>query len=312
MKTFAREYVARGSTWARATSQRAPGGAIVADMSILHHAVQKIPGATEAELYGVSLGLMRFATPAEIGWLAGNPSVPNGRFRDWLIQLDWNIRLHRRDRAAYQHRRLADGVSLFSAGGDAAGKTLMIGVCGQTHMLCSPTAVLLQYFPEDTHDVVVLRDKARRSYTTGSLGYADTFPTLIERLRVDLNVKGYRDLKCFGVSSGGAAALALGLVLAASANVSLCGRPATVSASYGGSPEAVAFDRFIRDAPKRADVTFAVHGADNETDSRNARGLADLTPLQLMPVAGLADHNLVTPLHARGDLDGLFRTVGLL
>lgn len=264
----------------------------------------------EADRYRVSVDLMKYAAPAEIRILVENSTIEPGPFRSWLHDLDANVVLNRSTYAAFKHARLAEGVSLYSNG--EGSKTLVMGFCGQAHFLCVPTPVLLQYFPEDSFDFLVLRDPERKGFSTGSLGYARSFPELVQRLRSELNVGRYRDVRCFGVSSGGAPALAAGVILGASKLVSFCGRPPTVSQSYGDTAASIAIENCLKESRVENGRAFAVFGADNRTDSGNARSLARLLNIKLMPIRASADHNVITPLHQRGELGAMFQAVGLL
>ena len=264
----------------------------------------------DSDRFRIATELMRYATPKEIKLLADNPAIVNDAFRGWLVELDRNVGLHRPARVAYGHRRLSTGVSLYANAAATGPKTLVMGFCGTAHLLCSPTAVLLQYFPDDAFDFAVVRDMTRTGFSAGSFGYADSFPKLVERLRNDLAPERYREVRCFGVSSGGAPSLAAGAMLGAAKSACFCGRPPTYSASYGSTAASAELERILKNAGigAEASIVFAAH---NQTDVRNAKGLAGLVGARLVPIEDLSDHNVMTPLHRRGDLDAMFRSVGL-
>jgi hypothetical protein len=279
-------------------------------MSLVLSTLESLKAArSNDELFRISRGLMRLAAPAEVKALVESPAVPSGPFRAWLAAFYANVTRHRPDVTMHRHRLVTHDISFYSAG--PGRKRIVIGVCGQAHLLCSPTAVLLQYFPDDEFDVLVLRDPQGANYSMGIFGYANRFPAVVERLRVDLALDGYDDIRCFGVSAGAAPAILAGLMLNGSSIVSLCGRPPSVSPTYGREPGAIEIEERLRTAAPADGRIAAVFGARNEADARNAEGLAALVRLRLVPV-DLAEHGIVVPLHKEGKLTMMFRDVGLL
>jgi hypothetical protein len=97
----------------------------------------------------------------------------------------------------------------------------------------------------------------------------------MERLHADFHMDNYKDIRCFGCSGGGAAALAAGAMLQASKMVSFSGQPPSNS-STGGTAAATDFENHIRTAVGSAGKAFAVFGANNPKDAHGAQRLAQI------------------------------------
>ena len=134
----------------------------------------------------------------------------------------------------------------------------------------------------------------------------------MERIRTDLNTDDWSEIRCFGVSSGGAPALLAGTLLGAKRVLSICGRPPSISPEYGKIRGAIALEKCIRECSTDPERTSAVYAEGNRADKAYARQLAALMDLTLKSVPNHVDHNIIEPLHRRGELAAFLRTVGLL
>ena len=168
--------------------------------------------------------------------------------------------------------------------------------------------ILGRYFGQ----IVYLRDFRSIYYLAGVGdwgGYGDT----LEQLRNIAGKAKAKKLYVIGISAGGFAALKYGLDLSADAILSLSPR---TELSYMQQREKSA-NRLRRlriptdaldllpvydQAPRRPRTTI-VYGAKNEIDTTQAERLAHLPEIHLMPLPGVAAHNIMTHLLAGGQFD---------
>jgi hypothetical protein len=263
---------------------------------------------TQPDIYRAEIDIQRLATPAEIVELFEQRQSFDESVAAWIAKTRDLVFLHHPEPRLFDHRLLDGNISHFA--GPPGRKTLIVGFCGVADMLCLPIPTFLQYFDPVRFDVVVLRDPTRRGFAAGLSGHSTSFAELIERLARDLAFASFESIRCIGTSGGGAASLAAGQLLAAPTGC-FCGRPPTASSVYGRTAFAEALEATIR-GPGSKDRLVALFGAGNPKDEKNAHALAALTDLTLVPIEGLADHNVIGPLHQRGDLAAVFARAGLL
>jgi hypothetical protein len=263
----------------------------------------------QADYQRIAGDILKYATPREIESLVMQVTAPSP-FRNWLRDTYALVTRHRAAPAAYDCDYASPGISRYS-GGDSA-RTVVVIFCGKAQILAGPTASVLQYFPPEAFDILVLRDPALQGFTTGVTGFADSFTGLIDRLRSSFDLDRYEEIRCMGGSSGSAAALAAGQLLGASRLVSFGGRPPSQSVSHGNTADAEELERLISGGPDGAGRAFAVFGADNAEDSAAAQALSKLLSLTLVPLAGIADHSTIGALHRTGGLSATLQEVGLL
>jgi len=264
-----------------------------------------------ADYYRVSIDIQRYATPAEVAQLVSHSSTWPPQFQSWLKQLGGLIWERSQQPRSYQLTRIADDVSLYRQG-TSTGRKLIIAFCGAAQMLFMPTASWLQYFPETDFEFVILRDPGRMGFAGGIRGYAADFSGLLSRLDREIGFSKYADIRCFGASGGGAAALAAGITLAGSCAVSFGGHLPSASPRYGRDPQVQALDQILKAAPQPSSHLYAVFGADHVVDRDYAWQLAAaVTPLTLIAVPGVSSHNVVIELKKRGGLVRLLEETGL-
>jgi hypothetical protein len=218
----------------------------------------------------------------------------------------------------YRREKIAANVIFYAAPGKAAGaRSLLICFCGIVNRLMLPIPVFLQFIPETLLDVVILRDPTGSGFIRGVPGFGRDLPEVMKKLESSVNFASYRDIRCFGTSSGGGPALYTGFMVDAERAVSICGRhrslPARVSETLK-QPEGFngyEFDTMIRDTPGAAGTKlFAVYGKLSRYDAEGAQSLKDRLPAcRLVAVKHLADHNVLLYLLDKGELTGFMNDI---
>ncbi len=265
---------------------------------------------SEKDYYDIALKLIRYAAPLEIAALVDDSAVTYEPFKDWLSRLYADLTQDNPRLARFDHHLIPGGLSFYTGGSPNKSKTLIIAFCTGTYDLSAPTSLVLQYFSEITHDVLVIRDAKAVGFTEGVPGYASPLTAAIDRLRVDFSTDSYAGIRCFGTSGGGAPALLTGTLLGAQRSVSICGGP-PASGPRGKTPGSLDLERALRNCVTDPVRTIAAFAENHSGDAIKARGLARLVDLTLMPVPNLAEHNILKPLLRRGDLAGFFKSIGL-
>jgi hypothetical protein len=264
--------------------------------------------SSEADNQRIAIDVLKYATPGEIDTLLQSLTAPSP-FRNWLRGLHVHVTRHTGEPAAFHCDYSSESISRYSNGGGA--KTLIAGFCGKSQLIHGPTAVLLQYFPQ-SFDVLILRDPSRMGFSKGVPDYANSFPEFVEKLRAEFELDRYEDIRCLGGSSGAAAAFAAGQLLGASKLVSFSGRPPSQSRRYGQTDVSENLERYISATAGGPERAFAVFGSDNAHDVSGADALTRLLSVTLVPIDGVADHNIIRPLHTNGELTSILQRVGLL
>lgn len=272
--------------------------------------LQELEGTlTHADYQRLADRLFKYATPGELEALVLRVTAASP-FRVWLRGLYELVTLHTGIPNAYHGDHVSPAISRYSGGRTA--HTVIVAFCGRSQLLHGPTATILQYFPCESFDVLVLRDPDIKGFTKGIAGFADSFTELITKLRTQFALDHYSEIRCFGGSSGGAAALAAGQLLGASRLVSFVGQPPSQSKSYGQTSGAEELREIISAGPDGAGRAFAVFGADNREDLKGAEALSKFLNLTLVPIEGIADHNIIGVLHRNGTMSVLWQKVGFL
>jgi hypothetical protein len=278
--------------------------------TLVRSTLQELEGTpTNADYQRLAGRLLGYATPGELEVLAHRVAA-EGPFGVWLRGLYELVTRHTRTPNAFYGDHVSRAISRYSGG--ATAHTIIVAFCGKSRLLHGPTATILQYFPCESFDVLVLRDPDVRGFTKGIAGYANSFTGLIAKLRTQFAFDNYSEIRCFGCSSGGAAALAAGQLLGASRLVSFVGQPPSQSGSYGRTSGADELREIISAGPDGAGRAFAIFGADNAEDVKGAEALSHVLNLTLVPIEGVDDHNIIGVLHRSGVMSSILRKVGLL
>lgn len=248
---------------------------------------------------------MKRATPNDLRVLlsASDSQV----LRPWLDRQFETMTAHHHCISKFALVSGGDAISLYSEG--SGRKSLAIGFCGIADMLMLPTAAMLQYFSPNC-DVLVVRDSSRMGFGSGIAGYADSFAGMLRALQRDFDLDRYGNVRCFGASLGGVAALAAGVVLEADRAVSFSGHLlASAQRRRQGAPRQI--EDIIQNSAGSSERFVAVFGGRNRRDRRNALAIARTFTMSLYPIRDMANHAVITALHERGRLADVLGEIGL-
>lgn len=219
-----------------------------------------------------------------------------------------------RDPQLYEGERFGAGVTRHRYGVPAAcpAQRLMLVFCSTAQLPFGPVARLLQYFPADRYDVVVLRDPSKRGFSSGIEGVADTFVEAVTAIRDRFGSARTRDVLCLGTSGGGGPALVAARLLGARAGVSFGGRLPTSSDRYGESEGARAMDAILHARAGEPGSLHAVYSRNNVGDVRKSGLLAAQSGAEEVVIDEADEHNVLHRLHVTGRLGQVLRRTGLL
>lgn len=195
----------------------------------------------------------------------------------------------------------------------AGSRTVLFVFTGGAKRFCGPLVLMHQWFRRLDASIVYLRDREEMFYAGGiaslGTGYGDT----IERLAEIARSLGAERILCTGSSSGTFGALRYGLDLVAAKVLSLSGpsrldgnaqrvmdrqrrhRPSARPLNPANLDMAALYGRAHRRPAVR--MTF---GEMNEIDRAEAENMAQVAGVDLDPVPGVAEHNIVSALGSRG------------
>lgn len=267
---------------------------------------------SEIEAYKVLIELKRDATPGELDRVvtatAGQIAVPE--LEAQLLQLHKLSFSWSRTPQAYRCVENGKGISHFR--GPATPNKLLLAFCGSAQFLFGPAARVLQYFPSDEFEIIVLRDPDKAGFTQGIAGLSKSFPGAIDALRERYLSASVKSVLCMGMSGGGGPALAAARLLSAEAGVSFAGRVPTSSRNFGETVGAIEMDRILARQPAPPQRLHVVYSAQHVGDVRKAGRLSEVSGATLMPVANATEHNVLHHLHLCGELERMLRSTGLL
>jgi hypothetical protein len=211
--------------------------------------------------------------------------------------------------------RLHPAIHLYSAGGDRAGKTVVLGFTGSSARLLMPTSVFLQHLDARTTDLVLIRYPAGQGFSRGIPGLAGGFGASVERLRTLIRIDEYAASVTLGTSGGGLAALMTAMQLGAAAAMSVGGRGPDEPRwreALGTSVGAVLQEhaRQLAGPPH----VFLVFGRDHAADKAAAEAMARVVPARLVEIVdprGKVGHNALLPPLLRGELRTLLESTVL-
>jgi hypothetical protein len=261
-----------------------------------------------ADFYRTQIAIQESATPAEVAVLMQTPLVAPAEFGKWMQRLWTMMTCERSEIQQFRLRRLSRNILHYSGGTRA--RALVVGFCGKAGVLFMPIPAILQYFTAGECDVLVVRDPARMGFVDGMLGYADSFSQMIERLRADADMAEYEEIRTFGTSGGGAAALAGGVLLNARRAVCFCGHLPSSSGRYGSHAGSAIMEGILRGAAPLTKY-YCAFGDTNANDANRARDFEQALQVRLRPIEGVSDHNVIFEVHKKRGLVALFNEVGL-
>jgi len=181
--------------------------------------------------------------------------------------------------------------SLYRGVGDPSGRELVIGLAGGMGNLNHGSATILQQLDARRHDLLLLRDLKRSSYTDGVAG-TRSFDEMVELLAEA--AAPYRSCLVMGASMGGGPALEVGIALGARRAIALCGGPRA--------------DLTVdRDPTQLLTELWVVYSADNVADTAKAAQLRELYPsARLLAVPDARLHNVTRETFYAGTMTPLF------
>lgn len=258
------------------------------------------------DYYRVQLEINRYATPSDVAILSNRPIAWSEEFDAWLNHLAASTASIRKEPAPYRLHELDRATSLYS--GETRASKLIVGFSGRAGLLLMPVSVVLQYLAPGEFDLLVVREGYKGDGREGGSG--GSFQDMIERLRPAVGMSRYREVRTYGTSAGGAAALAAGVLMSATRAASFSGHLPSSGISYRGGATVAEVEAILRGA-RPATAFSCVYGADNKFDVKNAMALSRFLPLRHFPIAGVSEHNIVHALHTRKELAKVFADVGL-
>ena len=242
---------------------RVPEAAKSATVQAALDAVRK--AKSQHDLFRASSEFMQFACPLEVVELANHDELMPDIFRQWLSRFDKDMRKYDPVARRFEAHHKGFGVSFYSSG--PRRRRLIVGFCGQVHLLGIPTPIILQYFPDELYDFIVLRDPRNSGFTSGIFGYADSFEGVLDRLGP---ISIWRRMRTSGASAwrGGGPIVASVLL---NASVMVSWRPAAIGiGGVGKTPGAIRMEEVLRAAKTSARLS-AVYSANNDRDPAKPR-----------------------------------------
>jgi hypothetical protein len=202
---------------------------------------------------------------------------------------------------------------------ERAAESLVILFTGESRKFGVSLDVLHRILRRSVGQVVYLRDYNNLFYLAGVHTWGDAAATL-DRLKRLIAESSVKRVCAIGSSAGGFAALRFGLELSVDAVLALS--PQTDLRRLEFKDRAKALQRFrvpgealdllplYEQAARRPQVTIA-YGEDNKTDEGHVKRLAKFPEVEILPLPGVSQHNVVTYLIAEGLFDRLVqKTLG--
>lgn len=226
--------------------------------------------------------------------------------REWIEKAFAHLRLlGKADAEPFLRRDLRRSMTLYTDGGPANGKTLVVAFPGANNRLMMPVATLLQALDAPKVDIVLIRDPTHAAYFSGLEDFADSRDALFDALPSYLNFAAYARVSSLGVSAGGLPALLLASRLGLAA-VLACGADSPLDPRLqkkGGGAAAAAL-RSAAESNHRTHVAIAF-GAQHAEDREAATeigGILGVEPLEITNADREVKHNVLFPLAKEGRL----------
>lgn len=225
----------------------------------------------------------------------------------WLGRMDTLLRGGGQTVQPYERRMINKSAAVYAAPGTEAersGRTVVVAFTGDAHRLMMPISLLLQQFPADRYEMLMLSDFRRSLYLRGIDGLGSDFPETLERIRTLIPAPSEGRVVTLGTSAGGLAAIWAAIELGLPRAVSVGGvtpdeigeRVQTQGMSTPG------FDDAIRRNAGRLPEVLLVSGEQNDRDNRKALSMAGRLHATLISVPDCANHNVLHALWSRGEL----------
>jgi hypothetical protein len=183
------------------------------------------------------------------------------------------------------------------------GKRLVFVFTGLKARPMIPVAAFLQYLPAPQFDVVMLGDPAVLSFEGGIANYAANLPDLVARLSRDFEAARYAGSATIGISVAGLTALRAGILLGADRAIAFGPRFNWHIGRLVRRGRAVpAFDLLCACGPRGQTKLLAVYSEGDADDAAHAARLGRMLPVDLRPIAGSDNHNVIHFLARAGRL----------
>lgn len=210
--------------------------------------------------------------------------------------------------APFVRKRLGRAVVIYEAGGDRAGKTLVVCFSGNFQRMMMPTPIFLQSIDANSADVVLLRTEKHKGYRTGIQGLTSDLQSSLAALKTLLKFDEYRRVVTVGTSGGAMPALLSALYWRAAACLSVSPNNPEDDRwrSFTGGEGASGLFRHFGMGEKPPPVHI-VYGENSIKDAESAKAIESILPsVRLVPVRG-AGHVALFPLLERGELGGVLQ-----
>ena len=180
-------------------------------------------------------------------------------------------------------------------------KQLLLVFTGLHYRVFLPVAAFLQILPARRFDIVMLRDPTAVSFEGGIPDYATSLPDLAARLVRDFDGSRYAGIATMGISLSALTALRAGILTGARRAIAFGPRfNWHIGRMINGRRTVPAFDLLCACGPRGRTQLFAVYAAGNTTDAKNAERLGRILPVDIRPIAGSDNHNVVYVLTKAG------------
>lgn len=180
------------------------------------------------------------------------------------------------------------------------GKRLLIGFTGRAFRLMLPLAIFHQALPDDT-DVLVLFDSLNDHYRRDIFDGSSTLPDLPQRLAAI--TENYTTVIAFGTSGGALPALRFAKLARLPRGISIGGRVINDTIRiFKGSPLGSAYDPLCACPKTITGRSVLLYGDQHAADTQTAHIVAACGVVDLIPVKGSAEHNLLWPIYQAGRL----------
>ena len=250
---------------------------------------------TQNEFNRLTITLENVLTPAEIASIAGLDLAPKTRERTdrWIAKLSgWQPDVFHFPQNYQRFSVSAIANCYRGRGGVQRDRNLVVAFCGNAGRLMIPAFVFLQAFDARVWNILLVRKQpSATSYLQGAKGIADNFPGIVRHLVAKVHPAQYRRIVTVGTSAGGFFAVWTAALLGAERAIAV----------GGCLPRALPDLTEIKPALTDIDLRM-VYSGDFPRDHERALAMQSLLGGQLVPVTGIAQHNVLAALMIEGKL----------